>query len=52
MPFRERRVKRSTDKNVRTPFAVFAVGKTCFMEGIPSGVLFTYRKGGENIPAF
>ena len=28
-------MKRSTDKNVRTPFAVFAVGKTCFMVGVP-----------------
>ena len=33
-------MKRSTDKKVRTPFVVFAVGKTCFMVGVPSALFF------------
>ena len=40
---RARRVKRSTNKTVRTPF-VFSAGKTCFMEGTPCGVIFVLRR--------
>jgi len=37
---RARSVKRSTNKNVRTPFVIFAVGGNCFMVGVPFRPLF------------
>ena len=37
-------MKRSTGKIARTPFVLFAVGKICFMVGVPRGAFFSEER--------